>query len=108
MRLALATRSCQAVPRSRNLSNLSLAPLCTCTVPARLAPFLCLCYGCLLPVLFPSPPLLSPRPPCPPPCPAGKKRWVGANEWQGLPAVKVALGVRGSEVVEWVLDRMTR
>ncbi|PSC71961.1 putative uridine nucleosidase 2 [Micractinium conductrix] len=38
----------------------------------------------------------------------GKKRWVGANEWQGLPAVKVALGVRGSEVVEWVLDRMTR
>lgn len=39
---------------------------------------------------------------------AGLKRWVGCNEWQGLPAVKVALGVRSQQLVEWVLDRMTR
>jgi hypothetical protein len=33
---------------------------------------------------------------------------VGSNEWQGLPAVKVALGVRSQQLVECVLDRMTR
>lgn len=38
---------------------------------------------------------------------AGHKRWVGTNEWQGLPAVKVALGVRSEQLVGWVLDRMT-
>ena len=45
----------------------------------------------------------APHPPA-----AGLKRWVGSNEWQGLPAVKVALGVRSQQLVEWVLDRMTR
>lgn len=39
---------------------------------------------------------------------AGKKRWVGVNEWQGLPAIRVALGVRSEALVAWVLDRMGR
>ncbi|KAL4440556.1 hypothetical protein ABPG75_003557 [Micractinium tetrahymenae] len=38
----------------------------------------------------------------------GHKRWVGTNEWQGLPAIKVALGVRSERLVSWVLDRMAR
>ena len=42
------------------------------------------------------------------PCHAGHKQWVGVNDWQGLPPVKVALGVRSAELTEWVLDRMTR
>lgn len=40
--------------------------------------------------------------------PAGKKRWVGSNDWQGLPAVRVALGVRSEQLVSWVLGRLTR
>lgn len=50
----------------------------------------------------------EPCPPAPLCARAGHKRWVGTNEWQGLPAVKVALGVRSEQLVGWVLDRMTR
>jgi hypothetical protein len=39
---------------------------------------------------------------------AGKKQWVGSNDWQGLPPVKVALGVDSQRLVAWVLERMTR
>ncbi len=42
------------------------------------------------------------------PSSAGRKNWVGSNEWQGQPAVKVALGVRSAQLVSWVLDRMAR
>jgi len=42
------------------------------------------------------------------PCHTGHKQWVGVNDWQGLPPVNVALGVRSGELTEWVLDRMTR
>ena len=75
-------------------------------------------HRALAPAATPAPPcarpfvhmracLPAPASPLPPP-PAGQKQWVGVNEWQGLPAIRVALGVRGSELTEWVLDRMTR
>lgn len=38
----------------------------------------------------------------------GHKQWVGVNDWQGLPPIQVALGVRSAELTDWVLDRMTR
>jgi len=56
-------------------------------------------------------PLPLPRPAIPPAClalHAGKKNWVGTNEWQGLPAIQVAVGVRSQQLVDWVLDRMMR
>jgi hypothetical protein len=33
---------------------------------------------------------------------------VGPNAWTDLPTINVAVGVRGDEVVEWVVERMTR
>ena len=39
---------------------------------------------------------------------AGKKQWVGTNEWMGLPRVKVATAVKSQQLVEWVVDRMSR
>lgn len=41
--------------------------------------------------------------------PAGRKNWVGVNEWQARPPARVALGVFKSEAVTaWVLERLTR
>jgi uridine nucleosidase len=37
-----------------------------------------------------------------------KRAWVGVNAWADLPKIKVALGVQGDELVEWVIGRMTR
>ena len=37
-----------------------------------------------------------------------KREWVGSNAWSDLPKIKVALGVRGDALVEWVLERMGR
>lgn len=51
---------------------------------------------------------LDNQPPTSPPSATGHKQWVGVNDWQGLPAVQVALGVRSGELTDWVLDRMTR
>lgn len=39
---------------------------------------------------------------------AGKKNWVGDNDWLPLPPIQVALGVRSEALVAWVLDRMGR
>ncbi len=41
-------------------------------------------------------------------CCAGKKQWVGTNEWMGLPKIKVATGVKSKELVDWVVERMSR
>eukprot|EP00887_Chlorella_sp_A99_P002299 scaffold10.g2299.t1 len=37
-----------------------------------------------------------------------QKSWVGSNEWQARPKVKVALGVQSQEVTQWILERLTR
>ena len=39
---------------------------------------------------------------------AGKRPWVGHNEWADMPVIKVALGVKDKELVRWVLERMGR
>lgn len=38
----------------------------------------------------------------------GRKKWVGANDWQPLPVASVAVGVDSAALQEWVLDRMAR
>lgn len=43
----------------------------------------------------------------PPFCDAGKRPWVGPNAWSDLPVIKVALGVKAEELVQWVLERMS-
>ena len=39
---------------------------------------------------------------------AGRKNWVGSNEWQGRPKVQVALRVQSQQVSDWILDRLGR
>jgi hypothetical protein len=41
-------------------------------------------------------------------CRVGRKKWVGANDWQPLPVASVAVGVDSAALQEWVLDRMAR
>lgn len=36
----------------------------------------------------------------------GQKQWVGSNEWQGLPKVKVALEAKCDEIVAFAVERM--
>ena len=37
-----------------------------------------------------------------------KREWVGVNAWTDLPKVNVALGVKGGDLVKWVLERMAK
>lgn len=37
-----------------------------------------------------------------------KREWVGVNAWTDLPKINVALGVRGEELVQWVVERMAK
>lgn len=38
----------------------------------------------------------------------GTRQWVGENAWISLPEIDIALSVNSDELVNWVLDRMTR
>jgi inosine-uridine nucleoside N-ribohydrolase len=36
----------------------------------------------------------------------GKKTWIGHNEWQGRPKIRVALSAEYDKIVSWVLNKM--
>lgn len=40
-------------------------------------------------------------------CHAGNKNWVGMNDWQGRPAIRVATKVDAKALTELVLERMS-